>query len=415
VTQDLDKPSADERGRSARGGRDRLLGCAESVFGAGGPEAPLEDVALAAGVSKSLVFRYWPSKAALLDEVMLRAGERYRGWIEHACWSRPDAPVRAVAGAAVGFFAQPVHALFDPLAARPADDNVPDLYALDGIIAARVDEITTPEYRAPARAVVDAVVLGTVRGWIGTPALSQLALTSEQLTDAIVVMVEEGLGALRAVPVPGRRPRRDAAPLSRGISTRSPLEAAFLDAALEVFSRAGYDDARLEDIAAHAGSTASALFTYWPGKQELFLQLRIAIVSQIATRLLDAMSRYEQVTDRLQAAIRSNLETHYLHPEYQPVLLPVASLPRAAELETVGWQLTIEQLHLIPQLDDAGDLLPVATAIGLAVLRGVTLTMHRQRVHPEVAIGIAQQYLGGAIDGVARQAGVSLDRATPTQ
>ena len=67
----------------APGFGDRLLACAETVFGERGAGASLDDIAAEAGVTKSLVFRYWESKDSLLEEVLLRAGERYRGWMQH--------------------------------------------------------------------------------------------------------------------------------------------------------------------------------------------------------------------------------------------------------------------------------------------------------------------------------------------
>ena len=67
---------------------------------------------------------------------------------------------------------------------------------------------------------------------------------------------------------------------------------------------------------------------YWPGKRELFLQVRMAVVAQIATWLLEAMVPRKRLSSvRLRASFGANLEAHYQHPEYQAVLLPVASLP----------------------------------------------------------------------------------------
>jgi AcrR family transcriptional regulator len=401
--------SDSETGR-APGGRARLLAHAEAVFGAAGPAARVEDVAASAGVSKSLVFRYWPTKEALLDEVTLRLDERYRGWIEHACWSDPGQPVPAVATAVVGFFDQPVHALFDPLVYRPAlNGGAPELAALDDALTVAVTGVASPGQVPAVRALVDGAVLATLRGWVGVPSLAELELSTDQLRDAVVAVVEGGLAGLTPVPPTKRRPRRPVPePLSSTVAAKSDLEGRLLDAALDVFGRVGYDLARLEDIAAEAGTTASAVFTYWSGKEELFQRVRIAAVTQIAIRLLGAMAREESNLDRMRAAIRANLQIHYERPEFQAVLLPVASLPRQTELESVGWQRTLEQLDLFPELAAAGDLLPVATAIGIAVLRAATLTMHRQQVHPALAMAVAEGYLVGGLDRLAALAGVDL-------
>jgi AcrR family transcriptional regulator len=403
--------TTDSSAAEGAAGRERLLAHAEVVFGAAGSAARVEDVAAAAGVSKSLAFRYWPTKEALLDEVSLRLDERYRGWIEHARWSDPEAPVPGVAAAVVGFFDRPVHGLFDPLVLRPAAGRgAPELDALDDVVGAAVARVAGPGQEQAARALVDAAVLATLRGWVGVPSLSALDLSSAQLRDAIVAVVDGGLAGLDRLPSTGRRPRRPAPePLSSTVRLRSDLEGRLLDAALEVFGRVGYDTARLDDIATNAGTTASAVFTYWSGKEELFQQVRTAVVTQIAVRLLTAMAAADATVDRLRAAVRANLQVHYERPEFQAVLLPVASLPRQSELESVGWQRTLEQLDLVPGLAGAGALLPVATAMGIAVLRAATLTMHRRNVHPALATAVAEDYLIGGLTGLASQVGVTLE------
>jgi hypothetical protein len=80
--------------------------------------------------------------------------------------------------------------------------------------------------------------------------------------------------------------------------------------------------------------------------------------------MLSALAEGHTAEARLWAAIRSNIAAHYERPEYQAILLPVASLPVAAEMQSVGWRRTIEQLRIVPDLDAVGDLLPVVTAIG---------------------------------------------------
>jgi AcrR family transcriptional regulator len=400
----------DSSTRQRAGGRERLLTHAEAVFGAAGYAARVEDVAVSAGVSKSLVFRHWPTKEALLDEVVLRLVERYRGWIEHARWSGADAPLPAVATAVVGFFDRPVHALFDPLAQPDAlHGGAPELDALDALLSSRVADLGDATRAEDLRALVDAAVLATLRGWIGVPALGDLELPPDQLRDAVVAVVDGGLEALVPPPPATRRPRRPPLePLSTTIATRSDLEGRILDAALSVFGRAGYDVARLEDIAAAAGTAPSAVFTYWSGKEELFLQVRLAVVTRIALRMVAAMVPADSNLERLRAAIRANLEIHYERPEFQAVLLPVASMPTEAELESVGWQRTIEQLDLFPELGAAGDLLPVATGIGITVLRATTQTMHRRSIHPSTAIAVAEAYLVGGLSRLAALAGVEL-------
>jgi AcrR family transcriptional regulator len=60
----------------AQANRGRILDAAETVFGAGGESASTEQVARLAGVGIATVFRHFPTKAALLEAVLVRHFKR---------------------------------------------------------------------------------------------------------------------------------------------------------------------------------------------------------------------------------------------------------------------------------------------------------------------------------------------------
>jgi AcrR family transcriptional regulator len=60
------------RRADAQANRDRILDVAEEVFGQGGESASTEEVARLAGVGIGTVFRHFPTKAALLEAVLVR-------------------------------------------------------------------------------------------------------------------------------------------------------------------------------------------------------------------------------------------------------------------------------------------------------------------------------------------------------
>lgn len=62
----------------ARDNRARILQAAESVFGEGGDTASTEEVARLAGVGIATVFRHFPTKAELLEAVLVGRLERLR-------------------------------------------------------------------------------------------------------------------------------------------------------------------------------------------------------------------------------------------------------------------------------------------------------------------------------------------------
>jgi AcrR family transcriptional regulator len=70
--------SARAQRADARSNRGRILDAAQEVFGHGGEAASTEDVARLAGVGIATVFRHFPTKADLLDAVLVRRFDRLR-------------------------------------------------------------------------------------------------------------------------------------------------------------------------------------------------------------------------------------------------------------------------------------------------------------------------------------------------
>jgi AcrR family transcriptional regulator len=66
--------------RDAQNNRARILAVAEDVFGRGGESASTEEVAKLAGVGIATVFRHFPTKAALLEAVLLERFARLRAY-----------------------------------------------------------------------------------------------------------------------------------------------------------------------------------------------------------------------------------------------------------------------------------------------------------------------------------------------
>jgi AcrR family transcriptional regulator len=72
-----DRPGRAPRA-DARANRDRILEVAEQAFGQGGESTSTEEVARLAGVGIATVFRHFPTKAALLQAVLIRRFDRLR-------------------------------------------------------------------------------------------------------------------------------------------------------------------------------------------------------------------------------------------------------------------------------------------------------------------------------------------------
>ncbi|MEV6057491.1 TetR/AcrR family transcriptional regulator [Streptomyces sp. NPDC052107] len=70
------------RRADARTNRERILNVAEEVFGKGGQSASTEEVARLANVGIATVFRHFPTKAALLEAVLVQRFDRLRAQAE---------------------------------------------------------------------------------------------------------------------------------------------------------------------------------------------------------------------------------------------------------------------------------------------------------------------------------------------
>jgi AcrR family transcriptional regulator len=72
-----------------------------------------------------------------------------------------------------------------------------------------------------------------------------------------------------------------------------------LDAARKVFSQMGFFEARLEDIAAAAGFSKAALYTYYADKEEIFMSLAIKdlenLYHELQTRVNPALTFLENL------------------------------------------------------------------------------------------------------------------------
>ncbi len=80
-----------------------------------------------------------------------------------------------------------------------------------------------------------------------------------------------------------------------------------LDAALKIFSKCGYHDAHIKDIADQAGVGKGTVYLYFPGKQELFEALIERITAEHLATIEAALSGADTLEERLARAVREHL------------------------------------------------------------------------------------------------------------
>jgi AcrR family transcriptional regulator len=82
-----------------------------------------------------------------------------------------------------------------------------------------------------------------------------------------------------------------------------------LDVALNVFSRKGYRDTQLDEIADQADTSEGTIFFHFASKDQIFLALIDQFADLIERRITESISQRQQGVDRLRAAIDACLET----------------------------------------------------------------------------------------------------------
>lgn len=104
-------------------------------------------------------------------------------------------------------------------------------------------------------------------------------------------------------------------------STRSRI----LDAALDVFSRKGYHDTRMDEIVSESHTSKGSIYFYFPNKERLFLALVDQFANLLERRIRDAIADHDKGMARVQAALEACLSTFGRYRRQAKVLLVQAS------------------------------------------------------------------------------------------
>jgi AcrR family transcriptional regulator len=89
-----------------------------------------------------------------------------------------------------------------------------------------------------------------------------------------------------------------------------------LEAAERVFAHAGYEDARMQDIAAEAGLSLGTVYGVFPGKAELYRAIHETRIGEMGARALHASPAGASPLDRLLAGVASYVEFLTAHPDF---------------------------------------------------------------------------------------------------
>ena len=86
-----------------------------------------------------------------------------------------------------------------------------------------------------------------------------------------------------------------------------------LDAALQVFSRRGYRDASVDEIAAKSRTSKGGVYFHFPGKEAIFLHLLDRTVTRLRDKIDSAMAVHDDPIAKADAALLAVLHTFAKH------------------------------------------------------------------------------------------------------
>lgn len=86
-----------------------------------------------------------------------------------------------------------------------------------------------------------------------------------------------------------------------------------LDAALQVFSRRGYKDATVDEIAAASGTSKGGVYFHFANKEAIFLALLDQTAARLRNKIADALSTSDDPVARADAALLTVFHTFTKH------------------------------------------------------------------------------------------------------
>lgn len=114
--------------------------------------------------------------------------------------------------------------------------------------------------------------------------------------------------------------------------SRSQRRKALLEAAAAVFSRKGFANARISDIAVEAGVGKGTVYEYFDSKEELFLEVFRHLDVEFQRRLADRVAGADSACGRLQALFEAGAEFMEAQPELYAMTLDFWAAVREGEL-----------------------------------------------------------------------------------
>ena len=151
-------------------------------------------------------------------------------------------------------------------------------------------------------------------------------------------------------------------------TTRDPesTRGRILDAALNIFSRKGYYDTRLDEIVDESSTSKGAIYFHFPNKERLFLALVDQFADLLERRVIKAIEPEEKGIARVRVALETTMDTFGKYRRPAKILL-VQAVGLGAPFENKRNEVNDRFAHLIEtylqEAIEVGDIEPVDTEV----------------------------------------------------
>lgn len=139
-----------------------------------------------------------------------------------------------------------------------------------------------------------------------------------------------------------------------------------LDAALDIFSRKGYHDTRLDEIVEEANTSKGSIYVHFPNKEKLFIALIDQFSSLLERRVIEAIEREPQGMVRVRVAIETVLDTFGKYRRPAKILL-VQAVGLGQVFEKKRLEVTDHFAgmirHYLEEAVEVGDIAPIDSEV----------------------------------------------------
>ena len=143
--------------------------------------------------------------------------------------------------------------------------------------------------------------------------------------------------------------------MSPKVDVADERRAQIMEAALACFTRKGYNNTTMDDIAAESGLSKGSLYWYFKSKDDLFAEALLSVFMNIGQEAVTAVEQYSTASDKLRAVAQATVGFGKMVEGYFSLLLEFwISSPRREEAGQSWIGLLTEYKDIVVEVIEEG-------------------------------------------------------------